>query len=1110
MNRYDDIKGIADGDGKASERYDALARCFFDFLDEACVGATVSLAGPFAKTDYLLTEAKADPQFAAAVNSARVRFRNRHELTEIQAAEAFGTDIRIVTSFIALVSGEPVPDGLKPWTARTPRGPRSLATDSGTVPYIRAVVSETGPGYATIKPESDSDVVLTLDLSTPGHAYLADIIRRGDSVNLVNPHIDGLTADAEYIIYDPDFLVNVTQIAACFDDFGINPVAAIVNRFASMENTQAINLGNFASQMLDEEINRRDGEEDDFRRSAMTFFRSNAVNLATCELDGLFREQALEQRRNIRHAIRDILPDSVSTFRADSVILEPAFFSEMLGLQGRMDLMQSDYRVLLEQKSGKGAFSPGSDSSVPRHVLKHYVQLLLYMAIMRYNYRARYEANDRRLSAFLMYSKYAEPLIGLGMAPDLLRQAFEVRNMIVYHLRRIASGDTLWLAELTPEALYPHASGPFWIRYIRPRLAGLLEPLHSRDDLALRYFLRMLSFTELEHRVAKTGNNAKRASGFASAWQFSLAEKLEGGNIYASMSLVEPAQDHEGHVGDVVLSFGEDKANDMANFRVGDAVILYPYKPGVEPDLRTSMAFRCAVMEIGANRIFLKLRFAQSSARPFRNHDADLWAIEHDFMDSSFSAYYKGLHDFLTSPLPRRDLLLLRRPPLKEASRRLVYDHGQFNDLALRVKQARDLFLIIGPPGTGKTSFGLTTTLREELAEPDSSVLLISYTNRAVDEICSKLTEENIDFIRIGSDLACEPQFRPFLIKEKVADCRAVAEVRAKIRDTRVFTGTVSSLNASINLLKLKRFDLVVIDEASQILEPHLLPLLCARTSSGKPAIGKIVMIGDHKQLPAVVQQSRMESEVTDAALRAIGLTDCRLSLFERFLRRYGDDPDVTYMLSRQGRMHADIADFPNKTFYKGRLDIAGLAHQTLPPEICEDDSVVEKAVVGHRIAFVDVCEPFRIGDSDKINYAEAELITRLVRRIVAREKEFEAMTLGIIVPYRNQIATVRRYLVDAGLPADLIAVDTVERFQGSQRKYIIYGFTVKRAMQLNFLTEHTFTDTDGELVDRKLNVALTRAREHMILVGNTGLLDCAPVFHRLIEYCRAKGALYR
>lgn len=1107
MNRYDDIKAIVSGCGSSVARYDALARCFFDIIDEACAGARVSLAGPFAKTDYILTEAKADPQFAVAVNGARVRFRNRHELTEMHAREAFDIDIRIVTSFISIISGEPVPAGLPQWNGKTPRGPRTQATDKGTSPYIRAIVVDTGRDFATIKPETDTDVILSLDISSPAHAYLYDIIRPGDNLNLINPRITGLSADAEYIIYDPDFLVNVTQIAGCFDDAGVNPLSAIVNRFATMENTQAINLGNFASQLLDKEINHSD--DCDFHRSAIEFFRSNAVNLATCELDSRFRTQAMEQQRNIRHAIRDILPESVDSFRSDRVILEPAFFSEMLGLQGRMDLMQCDYRVLLEQKSGKGAFAPGADPSIPRHVRKHYVQLLLYMAIMRYNYRSRFESNGRRMSAFLMYSRYAEPLIGLGMAPDLLRQALEVRNMIVYHTRRIAEGDTGFLSELTPEKIYPTATGPFWTKYLRPRLAEILEPLHTPDKLAIAYFRRMLTFTELEHRVAKTGNSSKRASGFASAWQCSTAEKLEGGNIYSSLSLTEPLQDHSGPVNETVLSFGEDKANDMANFRPGDAVILYPYKPESEPDLRTSMAFRCSITAIEPHRICLKLRFAQSSALPFRDHAADRWAIEHDFMDSSFNALYKGLHDFLTAPPGRRDMLLLRRAPRKDSSRSLAYDHGSFNSMALKVKQARDLFLIIGPPGTGKTSFGLTTTLREELADPDSSVLLVSYTNRAVDEICSKLAEESIDFMRVGSDMACDPIFRPFLIKEKVSGCRNVTEVRDAIRRTRVFTGTVSSLNGAINLLKLKCFSLVIVDEASQIPEPHLLPLLCAKTPSGRPSIEKIVMIGDHRQLPAVVQQRPEESKVSEEELRSIELTDCRISLFERLLKRYGGDPDVTYMLTRQGRMHAEIADFPNNAFYNGRLDTAGLSHQALPPDICSGTSFAEKIIAGYRFAFVDIREQYHIGEPDKTNNAEAELITGLAAGIAAHEKEISPMTLGIIVPYRNQIATIRHLLVNAGLPADLITVDTVERVQGSQRKYIIYGFTVKRPLQLRFLTEHTFTDSDGVVVDRKLNVAITRAREHMILVGNAALLGQAPVFRRLIEYCRSKEAFY-
>ena len=90
------------------------------------------------------------------------------------------------------------------------------------------------------------------------------------------------------------------------------------------------------------------------------------------------------------------------------------------------------------------------------------------------------------------------------------------------------------------------------------------------------------------------------------------------------------------------------------------------------------------------------------------------------------------------------------------------------------------------------------------------------------------------------------------------------------------------------------------------------------------------------------------------------------------------------------------------------------------------------------------------------------------------------------------------------GIPfAQSITIDTVERFQGSQRKYIIYGFTVQKNYQLQFLTSNIFIDESGNIIDRKLNVAMTRAKEHMILIGHAPLLTRVPIFKRLIEFLK-------
>ena len=145
---------------------------------------------------------------------------------------------------------------------------------------------------------------------------------------------------------------------------------------------------------------------------------------------------------------------------------------------------------------------------------------------------------------------------------------------------------------------------------------------------------------------------------------------------------------------------------------------------------------------------------------------------------------------------------------------------------------------------------------------------------------------------------------------------------------------------------------------------------------------------------------------------------------------------------------------------------------------------------------------------SDKVNVNEAKAIAATVVKIYELNTSHfsPTQTLGVIVPYRNQIAAVRQALEPYGIAALRdITVDTVERYQGSQRDYILYGFTVQQRYQLRFLTEHVFEE-EGSLIDRKLNVAMTRAREHLLLFGNPELLSADVVFGRLIAYNQRNG----
>lgn len=380
-----------------------------------------------------------------------------------------------------------------------------------------------------------------------------------------------------------------------------------------------------------------------------------------------------------------------------------------------------------------------------------------------------------------------------------------------------------------------------------------------------------------------------------------------------------------------------------------------------------------------------------------------------------------------------------------------------------------------------------------------------------MDEICSKLHEEGIGFLRIGGELNCSAAYKDSLLSEKVSESNGIESLAEVIAATRVIVGTTASLSSNLQLFRLKQFSLAVVDEASQILEPHLMGLLSAH-DGGIPAIRKFVFIGDHKQLPAVVQQKEEVSRVGDPVLNAIHLTDCRLSLFERLLRRYGGDAGVVFMLRKQGRMHREIAMFPNLAFYNSRLDVVPLPHQEAPLPACTGVAgSMADIIATRRMAFVAVPAPQRT-PSEKVNRSEADIIAAMVAGIYEREREvFDAdETVGIIVPYRNQIATVRNAIAAYGIAAlEGITIDTVERYQGSQRRYIVYGFTVQRYYQLDFLTANVFVDTDGSIIDRKLNVAMTRAKEHLFMVGNPKLLEKDPVFRRLLDFVRGRGEYF-
>lgn len=1086
-----------------NEAYQTMERTLRIAVEQLTRFEHTKFAGLFAKLSYIASEHKIDHTAMMRLNETRVRLRSVASYSAGQLEAHRRSDIKIIADFIETVYCVAQPRELDALEVAEQR------RESGEMGQncIRAIVSRWDEEYiyaSTSDTESEIRIAYNETDSDHGWQYIGSLLRKYTQLNIVRPRVKEGIYRPELIIVEPDYLVDISAIARCFTEYADSSRLNMINKLRPQVQSNATLLGNFAGQLLDEAIHDKE-QMRPYTESIGTFFRNNALGIATCtDLAADFHKQARRQAENIRRAIEGGLQKHIGAFDRDRVMVEPSFFSEMLGLQGRMDFLQLDYRVLIEQKSGKAAY-PDNPLNL-RQKEEHYAQLLLYMALLHYNYGIR----NADISAFLLYSRYENGLIGLGAAPQLLATALRIRNEIAAAEISAAHDGFGFLEEWKSDDFNTKNASPRFWAFIKPQLDEVLRPIHEASPLERKYFMRFMQFVAMEHLLAKIGNDEKEGAGFAAKWQCSADEKRQAGIMIDRLHLVSPDESHEGAVESVVLRFGEKMASDLTNFRIGDIVILYPYDAESEPDARQSMVHRCSIKEITGETIELTLRAPQTDARVFRLSTGRLWAVEGDFFESSATALYRGMHSFLTAPKERRDLILGLRRPASDKSIKIRGCYGKFDEMAQKVKQARDLFLIIGPPGTGKTSFGMLNTLKEELCDEKGTVLITSYTNRAVDEICSKLTDEGIDFLRIGSEVNCPEAYRGYLLEERVKQCRRVDEIVHLIEKSRVIVGTTTSICSNAKLFQIKSFSLAIIDEASQILEPHIMGILCAQRD-GMPAIGKFVMIGDHKQLPAVVQQSETDSRVDDAELQGIGLRNCRLSLFERMLNLYRGDDDIVFMLTRQGRMHREIADFPNNRFYNGCLGIVPLAHQECPlPQSSDTPNGIYRMLQTTRIAFVATPHNSR-RTSDKVNTAEAEMIAAtVVRAYHMLGSEFDIdRSIGVIVPYRGQIVAVRNAIARYGIgQLRNVCIDTVERYQGSQRDIIIYGFTIQRHYQLAFLTNNTFVE-DDVTIDRKLNVAMTRARKHMLLFGNPELLRRNTLFSSLIDYCKGLGAYY-
>ena len=1113
----------------------------------------------FSQVDYLCKVRGIKIADKIAIQTMRRHSNKPDALTN----EELGYDARALAIFISAVFHVDVPHELNVLIPHTNR-PYQKGLEINKR-YIRCIVKSWDADFIRVDIDQDAEeeeylVCLKDADNNIDHTYICELLREGTQLNLLDNQVRQPIITSRLIVLEPDYLVDISSIAACFTAFGHHPLLYLLNLMKPRANTQATLLGNFAGAALDDIINNHGHYQ--VNETVKSNFREKALEFCTCPYFDAkkFYTDANLQAYNLQQVVDILFPRTaaqaqMNAFRGENLydrkkaILEPSFVCEALGIQGRVDLMTTDCKLLVEQKSGRNLNIETHQADPSYHSFQlepHYVQLLLYYGVLHHNFKL----SNNLVNIRLLYSKYQpqDGLMVVAFYQKLFKEAIMYRNQLVAASFEIAKeGFEHALNELTPEVLnVVGAQDFFYNQYLKPQLAAITDPLHALSPLEEAYFCRMMTFVLREQMISKVGAQEGTNTSSSDLWTMPLAEKKDAGNIYTDLHITKKEMSAIGNGYDTITLSVPDQGKDfLPNFRIGDMVYLYAYRPEEEPDVRKAILYKGVLQEIHTHELVVHLNDGQQNADIFEMDKP--YAIEHGTADASTGGSIRGLHQFISTPKDKRDLLLGQRAPLRDTSLTLTKHYDDvLDDIILRAKQAQDYFLLVGPPGTGKTSRALKFMVEEALNDGTgiptsegtnstqganyrnsggqqqraSSILLMSYTNRAVDEICEMLVDSGIPFLRLGSEFSCDERFRPYLIEKAIAQCPKLEAIRQYIIGTRVIVGTTSMIASKPFVFNLKHFKLAIIDESSQILEPNLVGLLTA--------VDKFILIGDYKQLPAVVQQSEKDSAIptindsqTNAVidmsvLQDICLTNCRNSLFERLIRweDHEERTDFIGILRRQGRMHPEIAEFPNQMFYRReQLEPVPCPHQletelaySLPSQDALDD--VLKA---HRMVFIpsEFCKEPNV--SDKINASEASIVVDVLRRIHRfYGKDFNAQkTVGVIVPYRNQIAMIRKGIEKLGIPElEHISIDTVERYQGSQRDVIIYSFTIQNIWQLDFLAGNSFVE-DGHIIDRKLNVAITRARKQMIMTGNPEILRNNQIFNELMEYVKRKEGYF-
>jgi DNA replication ATP-dependent helicase Dna2 len=872
------------------------------------------------------------------------------------------------------------------------------------------------------------------------------------------------------LILEPEWLISVSEIVQCVVDNEINTNLYFFEVFTPIKISTSMVFGSLVNAIFDELLLNSNATYseifEEFLRTKplLPALLSNVTieNEPSHYLDILFQKG---------QEMYDSLSIKTPFLSNNQITLEPQFVSKKYSIVGRLDYMNVYDDVskieVIELKSSKAPSFTGNfyfrSIRYPSTMWSsHFIQVVCYQLLLESVF-----PNVGIAHSILYAAEMENFLRSVPITTTYKRVCLEVRNKIVVSKKEIQAKkfdfhSALLRNELGVIPTYSSAEYQY------------VQTVYSNcSKLELLYFRSMLFFLENEARASIFQIGQKKKDTKSQSLFFFLDEKEKKKSLYFIDGLSLLNWNANG-----VMEF-EIYHDYETSLRIGDSILVYPQ--GIRPE--SLPLLKATIVEINENVLKVQQYFTMSNTF-FEKYVQGKWCIESDSTHRSMSSMYSQLlANFLYVNTEKKSTLLGLKSPERRSDEIQFIKEGKTPSQIVAIQQAlscNDYFLIQGPPGTGKTAVVMAEIVKSIIDNTEETILLLAYTNKVVDELCEVVKRLGFAslMVRIGSTTNVEIQ--PFTLSTICAKV-PIQSISTLLKSKRICISTVASIASNPEVLLFWKFHTAIIDEAAQIVEAFCIGIVffCDR----------FILIGDEKQLPAIVVQPEEDTVINSKELHSIGLQNLSESLFTRLLcnAKNKNWEHSFAMLKEQGRMHYDIQQLSNTLFYFQQLSTLRPLQQSNEKHF-EDSTFLGETFRSTRAIFCDI--------SSQRNRIEEETI--LLLDTLTREFQLHSpnLSIGIISPFRKFNHRILQHFTQKNV--DNIDIDTVERFQGSERDVILFCLPIENVEQLQSIESTAIFD--GIAVDRKLNVALTRAKEYFVCCGSSIVLRNSSQYVQLLD----------